>query len=281
MLERTLTAVGILSVSLMTVILSEFIVYPIVLSLLAIVAVYEILKVMGAEKKYALSIPAYIIAGVFPTASYFVTADTNLYFLLGLAAAMFVYMFYLMGVSIFSKGKTTFSTISEVFTSVAYITVSVSSLSLLRYIDRQVGVYEVVLVFVVAWICDVFAFLVGSAIGKHKLIPEISPKKTVEGAIGGVVFTALLCLVYGFGLDLILTDISVNYIFLAIIGVVLPVVSQLGDLVASLIKREYGVKDYGKIFPGHGGVMDRFDSVFAISTVLLILCIIFPPFTMG
>ena len=281
MLERTLTAVGILSVSLLTVILSEFIVYPIVLSLLAIVAVYEILKVMGAEKKYALSIPAYIIAGVFPTASYFVTADTNLYFLLSLAAAMFVYMFYLMGVSIFSKGKTTFSAISEVFTSVAYITVSVSSLSLLRYIDRQVGVYEVVLVFVVAWICDVFAFLVGSAIGKHKLIPEISPKKTVEGAIGGVVFTALLCLVYGFGLDLILADISVNYIFLAIIGVVLPVVSQLGDLVASLIKREYGVKDYGKIFPGHGGVMDRFDSVFAISTVLLILCIIFPPFTMG
>ena len=71
----------------------------------------------------------------------------------------------------------------------------------------------------------------------------------------------------------------VNYVFLAICGVVLPVVSQLGDLVASLIKREYGVKDYGKIFPGHGGIMDRFDSVIAVSTILLILCIIFPPFS--
>ena len=130
----------------------------------------------------------------------------------------------------------------------------------------------------VAWACDVFAYLVGSLIGKHKLIPEISPKKTVEGAIGGVVFTVLFCLAYGFALDKIVDNMSVNYVFLAICGVILPIVSQLGDLTASLIKREYGVKDYGKIFPGHGGVMDRFDSVVAVSTILLILCILFPPF---
>lgn len=281
MLQRTLTAVGILLVALLLVIFSSYIIFPLALSLLAIVAVYEILKVMGAHKKLALSIPAYLIAAVFPTLAYFVTPETNLYFILAIAATIFVYMLYLMGVSVFSKGKTTFASISEVFVSVLYVTVSVTALSLIRYLDREVGVYEVVLVFVVAWICDVFAFLVGSAIGKHKLIPEVSPKKTVEGAVGGVVFTALLCLGYGFGLDFVLTDMSVNYIFLAVIGVILPVVSQLGDLVASLIKREYGVKDYGKIFPGHGGVMDRFDSVFAVSTVLLILCIIFPPFKMG
>ena len=79
-------------------------------------------------------------------------------------------------------------------------------------------------------------------------------------------------------LDTIIDNMQVNYIFLAICGVVLPIVSQLGDLIASLIKREYGVKDYGKIFPGDGGVMDRFDSVVAVSTILLILCISFPPF---
>ena len=122
-----------------------------------------------------------------------------------------------------------------------------------------------------------FAYLVGSAIGKHKLIPEISPKKTVEGAIGGIVFTALACLLYGFILEKFFA-LSVNYLFLAVIGVILSVVSQLGDLFASMIKREYGVKDYGNIFPGHGGIMDRFDSVLATSTILLILTIIFPPF---
>ena len=77
---------------------------------------------------------------------------------------------------------------------------------------------------------------------------------------------------------MIISTVKVNYYILFVFGAILAVVSQLGDLVASLVKREYGVKDYGKIFPGHGGVMDRFDSVLAVSTILMILCIIFPPF---
>lgn len=279
MLKRVITSAGILTATLLLVIFSNYIVYPAALSLLAVIGIFEVLRVMGLQKRLVIAIPSYLCAAVFPLLSYFVTAETNLAFILIIAAAMFAYLLYLMGVSVFSKGKIPFSTISEVFTTVLYVTVSMTSLSLIRYIDRTVGAFEVALVFGVAWVCDVFAFLVGSAIGKHKLIPEISPKKTVEGAIGGVVCTAALCLGYGYALDLIIADMVVDYIFLAVIGVVLSIVSQLGDLVASLIKREYGVKDYGKIFPGHGGVMDRFDSVFAVSTVLLILCIIFPPFT--
>ena len=88
----------------------------------------------------------------------------------------------------------------------------------------------------------------------------------------------ITCYVYGFGLDLIFESITVNYLSLGICAFILSVVSQLGDLIASLLKREHNVKDYGTIFPGHGGVMDRFDSVFAISTILLIICILFPPF---
>ncbi len=279
MLKRTITAAFILVVSVLLIIFSNYIVYPIVLSILAVIGVFEILRVMGSHKRLIIAIPAYICAAAFPTLAYFVTPETNLAFILIIAAAMFTYLLYLMGVSVFSKGKIPFSLISEVFTTVLYVTVSITSMSLIRYLDRPVGAFEVALVFGVAWACDVFAFLVGSAIGKHKLIPEISPKKTVEGAVGGVVCTVVLCLAYGYVLDLVVADMVVDYLFLAIIGVVLPIVSQLGDLVASLIKREYGVKDYGKLFPGHGGVVDRFDSVFAVSTVLLILCIIFPPFT--
>lgn len=281
MKNRLLTSAGIIFFGLLLVIFSEHIVFPIALAALTVIALFEILRVMGAHKKWALSIPAYILGAAFPSLAYFVRGENTLVFLLALAAAMFVYMMWLMAVSVFSKGNIPFSRISEAFVAVLYVTVSFTSLSLIRYLNRSIGVYFVVLPFVISWICDVFAYFTGSLIGKHKLIPEVSPKKTVEGAIGGVVFAAIACAVYGLGLDLFIADMKVNYLTLVLFGLILSVVSQLGDLTASLIKREYGVKDYGRIFPGHGGIMDRFDSVLAVSTVLLILTLIFPPFTLA
>ena len=278
MLKRAITSAVILALTLILVIFSDLIVYPIVLAVLSMVAVREILKVMGSHKRWLVAIPAYLLSFAFPICAYFVTPGIAKGFMLSVFCAIFVYLLWLMAISVFSKGKISFNAISEMFVSVIYVTVSFTSLSLLRYLDKETGAFNIGLVFMVAWVCDVFAYLVGSIIGKHKLIPEISPKKTVEGAMGGIVFTAAACLLYGFLLDKIMDNMHVNYVFLAICGVVLPIVSQLGDLVASLIKREYGVKDYGRIFPGHGGVMDRFDSVIAVSTILLILCILFPPF---
>ena len=281
MKQRILSAVIIFAVALLVVIFSGYIVYPIALSILAVIGIFEILRVMKSHKQFALVIPAYFIAGAFPVLSYFISEDNLKDFLLLLAGSMFVYLIWTMGVAIFSKGKIPFSRIAEVFTSVTYVTVSFTALSLLRYLNRDSGVFAVVLVFVVAWICDVFAYAVGVTIGKHKLIPEISPKKTIEGSVGGIIFTALFCGLYGLGLDLIIENMSVNYLVLIIGGAVLSAVSQLGDLVASLIKREYGAKDYSRIFPGHGGVMDRFDSVLSVSTVLLFIFIIYPPFVMN
>lgn len=109
------------------------------------------------------------------------------------------------------------------------------------------------------------------------MIPEISPKKTWEGAVGGIFFTVVAFLAYGIIISLT-TDVRPNYIVLAILGLLLSVVSIFGDLVASLIKREHGVKDYGYIFPGHGGVLDRFDSALAVAPVLFAICMLFPPF---
>jgi phosphatidate cytidylyltransferase len=279
MKNRTISSIVIIAIALALVIFSSYIVFPIGLSVLALFAVFEVIRVIGVNKKLVITIPAYLMAIAFPILSYFTDKATLLYLLLALAAAMFVYLFWLLAISIFSKGKIGFPCVSEVFVSVLYVVVSVSSLSLLRYLDRGIGVFFVVLVFVIAWVCDTSAFAVGVLLGKHKLIPEISPKKTVEGAIGGIVFTFIACLVYGFGLDLILQDISVKYLVIGLCGALLPVVSQLGDLIASLIKREHGVKDYGTILPGHGGLMDRFDSVMSVSPILLIICLIFPPFS--
>lgn len=281
MKNRVITSVAILAAMLTVVIFSKFIVYPLALALLAIIATFEVLRVIGSHKIWTLSIPAYLISAAFPLTAYFVDSNNSLEFLLILAAVVFVYLVWLMGVSVFSKGKIAFSKVSETLVGVTYVAVSFTSLSLIRYINHNFGVFLVVLVFVISWTCDTAAFAVGSLIGKHKLIPEISPKKTVEGAIGGVVFSALLCALYGLGLDLVIEKIQVNYLYLILFGIILSVVSQLGDLIASLIKREYDVKDYGRIFPGHGGVLDRFDSVLAVSTILLILSIVFPPFVAG
>ncbi len=278
MKQRIITALILIAFALPVVIFSSYYVYPIVLSVLAARTVFEFLRVFGVERRLLISLPAYLLAAAFPQFAYFVEENSVITYLAVLAASVFVYMLLLMGISVFSKGSIPFSKISEIYTSITYVVIAFSSLSLIRYIDKSVGVFLIVLACLVSWICDAGAYAVGLMFGKHKLIPEISPKKTVEGAIGGIITATLALPLYGFMLDIIVEGISVNYVRLLIFGFLLSIVSQLGDLVASLIKREYGVKDYGRIFPGHGGVMDRFDSLLAVTTVLLILNTVFPPF---
>ena len=278
---RTITAVFIVIVMLPLVLFSKYIIYPIALAALSLMAAYEILRVIGVDKQWLVSVPAYIFAPILPFACFFVTDGMSYVYLLTIAGLMFFYLIYLMGVAVFSKGKISVALISEVFFTVTYVVVSFSSLSLIRYIDEQTGLYRLFLVFIAAWMTDTCAYLVGSCMGKHKLIPEISPKKTVEGAIGGIVGALFGYLIFGLILDLAVEGLKVNYIALAVFAVILSVVSQIGDLIASLIKREHGVKDYSNLLPGHGGIMDRFDSILAVSTILLILTLIVPPFVLN
>ena len=145
------------------------------------------------------------------------------------------------------------------------------------------GEYIYLIVFIGAWMTDTFAYFSGVLFGrggKHKLIPDVSPKKTVEGAIGGTVFCIAFFIGYGALLNH-LTQYDISLVLLAFAGLLSAFVSMIGDLSMSVIKRTYGIKDYGKILPGHGGVMDRFDSVMAVSTILLILSLVFPPFTVA
>ena len=125
------------------------------------------------------------------------------------------------------------------------------------------GQYFVWLIFICAWACDTFAYFTGVLIGKHKLTPILSPKKTVEGAIGGVIGAMLVAVVYGyFASRFTVIDDDINLVFFcAVVAGFGSIFAQLGDLTASAIKRHTGIKDYGKIIPGHGGIIDRFDSV--------------------
>lgn len=133
------------------------------------------------------------------------------------------------------------------------------------------GRFTVLLPIIIAYAGDGGALFAGMLFGKHKLAPRTSPKKTIEGGIGGLVVAVGLSLLYGILLRFAFS-VSVNFLMLAVTALVTGFASPLGDLAFSLIKREFGVKDYGKLLPGHGGVLDRFDStVFAAPVVYLLL----------
>ena len=290
MKERVLTGMGIIAVLVPVLIFSEYIVYPIAMGALALIGVWELLRVFGLQKHYAISIPAYLIAVVLPLLAHsgFTPADKQTEYLLFVGCAMFAYLLYLIVVCVFKKERQLsaagenpdmriigFGDVAAVFTAVSYVVVSFTALVITRYMSN--GGKIVGLVFVAAWVSDTFAYLTGRLCGKHKLAPNLSPKKTIEGSIGGVLFAIIGCIVYGLVVESF-TDLSANYIVLGVLGFVLSIISQVGDIWASLIKREHGIKDYSRMLPGHGGVMDRFDSILAISTVLMAVCMKFPPF---
>ena len=136
------------------------------------------------------------------------------------------------------------------------------------------GIYMVWLIFISSWICDTCAYLSGMALGKHKLTPVLSPKKSVEGAVGGVLGSALAGALFGYlFLNRIFEEQNMIWICALICGAG-AVISQIGDLAASGIKRNHGIKDYGKLIPGHGGVMDRFDSVLFTAPIIYYLAIL-------
>lgn len=278
MKQRILTAVAIVAAVIPIAYFSDTLVYPIALALLCTAAEFEMLRALGRQKDLSVALPACIMALLFPLGAYIVpvyfSVRPHLYFA-SVGAILFGYMLYLFGIVVMRRGKTDFVGISEVFVTALYVILSFTSLSLIRRFDH--GAFYFGMPFIIAWICDVFAFFTGSFFGKHPLSPEISPKKTIEGAVGGIVFGTAALLLYGWILQLS-GAAQPRYLVLLLYGVLLSVVSQIGDLVASLIKREHKIKDYGRVLPGHGGIMDRFDSVLGVSTLLAVLCLFFPPF---
>lgn len=277
MKTRIITGAVLVAIALPILIFSEYIVYPIFLSVLAAVAMVELYKCIGLLDKFHLSVPSAVLAAAMPILVYFFGNEGLVNAVLVFSLASVVLLFYYFGAAVVAKGEIRFDSVAVAFTLTVYVTSGFSSLSALRYIP--LGGYCIVLIFFASWICDTMAYFFGSRFGKHKLIPEVSPKKSVEGAIAGVISSGLVCGIYGLVVDLVTDGIKVNCISLVVAGLLLSVVSQFGDLIASLIKREHGIKDYGSIFPGHGGVMDRFDSMLAVALPLLLICIAFPPFS--
>lgn len=175
--------------------------------------------------------------------------------------------FLIMVVYVLNFPKFTATQAITAFFCFVYAPVNMSFVYLLRI--RPYGAYLAWIPFI-AWVCDTCAFFAGRAFGKHKLVPKLSPKKTVEGAIGGILGSVLVGVIFGYILYTRETHDSRTIVALVLITFVGSIIAQLGDLLASGIKRDHNIKDYGDLIPGHGGIMDRFDSV-----IFVIPCIYF------
>ncbi len=266
MRTRIITAIVALAAFIPVLIFSHTWAFPIGMAILSAIGAVEMLTCIGMKKWHLASLSV-IIAAAFPILARAFGSSEN--FMPVFVAVFFCYLIIILALCVFSKGKYDIGEAGISFTMVFYIVASFTSLVLLR--DCEIGAYLYLLAFLGPWMSDSAAYFCGRAFGKHKLIPDVSPKKTVEGSVGGVIFTGIAFAVYG-AFTLVGDGSGIlAYVILFIMGALTSGVSQIGDLIASLIKRKYGIKDYGKLFPGHGGVMDRFDSVLITSPVLLII----------
>ena len=188
-------------------------------------------------------------------------------------AATLGFMFFMLFLLVFAHERVKTESVCTAYTMVVYITICFVCLIKLRYVTmdvgsnsgRMVGQYIYLLVFLAAWITDTFAYFTGFFFGKHKLCPNISPKKTVEGCLIGVVMGSLIGAVYYYN---VIGNIDIFLVIL--LSICLSILSEIGDLVFSSIKRYFDVKDYSNLIPGHGGLLDRLDSVIFVALGLLL-----------
>ena len=176
-----------------------------------------------------------------------------------------------LAVYVFSFPKYDTRKITEAYFGILYVPVMLSFIYQTRMLED--GFQLVWLVFLSAWGCDTCAYCTGVLIGKHKLAPVLSPKKSIEGAVGGVVGAALLGLIYALAAGKFFPEFDHSPAVYALICAVGALISMVGDLAASGIKRNHNIKDYGKLIPGHGGILDRFDSVIFTAPVIYFLAI--------
>ena len=267
MLKRTITGAVLIAVLVVVLLLLPAWCTAVLLSVMAGIAVNELLKTTGLVDNQRLITYAMSIAIAIPWASYF---GTDYYRALIVILAFAVLFFSEM---LRTHGQLPFQQVAMSIVAGVLIPFLLSALVRIRVMDN--GVYFVALPFVMAFLPDTGAYLVGCAFGKHKLCPIISPKKTVEGLIGGILGGIVGMLVYGFALQHFF-NFQVNYFAVVLYGALGAGAATFGDLMFSVIKRQTGIKDYGKLLPGHGGILDRFDSVTLVAPVAELLLLILP-----
>lgn len=241
-----------------------------VVSIICAISAYELLQAILGNQNIRTRIYAAISAAIIPVGSYFeITLIVFPVVFLVLMSLMFFEAISTFG----TDNKITFFQVLTTLFAGALMPLMMSSLINLKLLPG--GHLLVLLPFIVAFVTDGGAYFTGVAMGKRKAFPLVSPKKTIEGCIGGLVAGTLGVALLGL-IVVLSTSISVLFWALIIYGILGSVFSQLGDLTFSLIKREFEIKDYGKLIPGHGGMLDRFDSMIFVAPAIYLLVRLIP-----
>ncbi len=268
MKQRVITGALFAIIFIGAMLLMNTIVFPIFIAVLSAIAVWEVEKAVGLENRFIMAASMTLSAAV----------PFMFQFRVNVPFAVFggVYVIAILIMMLLQYQKTRFiHAVMAIFASVC-IPYAFSVMIIFRDIEYYIagykqidGIYLLIFAFFASWMTDIFAYFVGSKLGKHKLCPNISPKKSVEGAIGGVLGAVLLNVLLLFVFKKFFGGgAGFSYVAVIILSIILSVVSMFGDLAASTIKRNFGIKDFGKLLPGHGGIMDRFDSALFVMPVL-------------
>ncbi|MDO4541594.1 MAG: phosphatidate cytidylyltransferase [Bacillota bacterium] len=235
--------------------------FTLLMSFVAIVGGYEFYNILKA-KGYKFNLPLFIISALLFMAFAFMAEDYSIIIL-----ALFFLLLVIHGL-LFVLQRLTIEEAAVSFFGIYYIAFTLSTMVSMR-LHMEGGMFFIFLIFVIQWLTDSGAYIVGSTIGRHKLMPKISPKKSVEGAVGGVAVAVIAAVLY----SLIFPVLPVGWLIL--MTILASVLGQLGDLVESAFKRWADVKDSGKLIPGHGGILDRFDSLLFIAPFLYIFLLFY------
>lgn len=276
MLTRIISAAVGIVIAIVVLILHDTFVLNLAIGLISAVMVYELLNAVKCFRIYILSFPSMLYAVLLPF-----LVRTEYAFL-----ASFVYVILMFAGTIFQHRH--IKAVKTLVTVACTLLVSNAMSTLIQLYDYGelqmmaagkasgvLGLVYLIMGLCGAWIADTAAYFVGTFLGRNKLCPEISPKKTIEGFVGGILVTGILFVLINFLCAKFLLDVSVNYFAVCVLGMLLAVIGTIGDLSASILKRQCGIKDYGNIMPGHGGLMDRFDSVIFVAPFLYAFLTVF------
>ena len=259
MLVRTLSGAGLTVVILGMYLLGEWTWFA-GTCLISVLGLFEFYRLFGIEKKPVG------ITGFAACAAYFILTALHRYDLC--IHVFLIFFLVLAAVYVLRFEKTSLEEVFSAFFGFFYVPVMLSFMYRVRVMPD--GQYLVILIFLGSWICDTFAYFTGVLFGKHKMAPVLSPKKSVEGAVGGLLGAALSGVIYGLILGTRLTSFPNPALAFGVTAFLAGIVSMAGDLLASAFKRVKGVKDYSRLIPGHGGILDRFDSIITVAPMIFI-----------
>lgn len=268
MSTRIKSAAVAIVIAIIALILHNTFIFNLFIGFISVVAVFEIFRATGMDKFKYQAIACYVFAGLDALMPVFYKHGL-LYFV---SYRLYLGLYVLAMCILYLYDHKNFKYDNFFFMMGATVLLSYSFGMLINMSNMEVGgVFLIVLTLAGAWLADSGAYFVGRKFGKTHPWPEISPNKTLEGLIGGVVCNGIFLLIISFVYDVILKGASVRYVMVFFAGMACALIGLVGDLTASMIKRQTGIKDYGNIMPGHGGIMDRFDSVILVAPFMYYL----------